>query len=87
LPAKNRLSDFKTNFLDTKFSPIYQDFAIYQILPDMTGLPQRLLAYDNSRFCFLKFTKPAHEHHLQVALAAQTSFPAVYRDFKKATET
>ena len=24
------------------------------------------LAYDNSRFCILKFTKPAHEHHLQV---------------------
>ena len=23
------------------------------------------LAYGNSRFCFWKFTKPAHEHHLQ----------------------
>jgi hypothetical protein len=32
----------------------------------MTGLPPRSLAYDNSRFCFLKFTKPADEHHLQV---------------------
>jgi len=32
-------------------------------------------------------TKPVHEHHLQVVLAAQASFPAVYRDFKKATET
>ena len=23
------------------------------------------LAYGNSRFCFLKFTKPDHGHHLQ----------------------
>jgi hypothetical protein len=29
------------------------------------GLPERTLAYGNSRFCFFKFTKPAHEHHLQ----------------------
>jgi hypothetical protein len=25
------------------------------------------LAYGNSRFCFLKFTKPDHEHHLQAS--------------------
>jgi hypothetical protein len=25
-----------------------------------------LLANNNSRFCFLKYTKPAHEHYLQV---------------------
>jgi hypothetical protein len=25
-----------------------------------------LLADDNSRLCFLKYSKPAHEHHLQV---------------------
>jgi len=28
-----------------------------------------LLANNNSRFCFLKFTKPAHEHYLQVLLS------------------
>jgi hypothetical protein len=32
----------------------------------MTGLPPRSLAYDNSRFCFWKSTKPDDEHHLQV---------------------
>jgi hypothetical protein len=29
-------------------------------------LALRALAHGNSRFCFLKFTKPADEHHLQV---------------------
>jgi hypothetical protein len=32
----------------------------------MAGLTRRSLAYDNSRFCFSKCTKPVHEHHLQV---------------------
>jgi len=35
-----------------------------------------LLANDNLRFCFLKYTKPAHEHHLQVLPAR----PSLYRD-------
>jgi hypothetical protein len=37
----------------------------------MTGLPQRTLAYDNSRFAFWKFAKPANERHLQVFQPAQ----------------
>jgi hypothetical protein len=41
----------------------------------LTGLLHRSLAYGNSRFCFLKFTKPVHEHHLSsFASASQTCF-------------
>jgi hypothetical protein len=29
------------------------------------GLPQNALAYGKFRFCIKKYTKPAHEHHLQ----------------------
>jgi hypothetical protein len=35
-----------------------------------------LLANDNSRFYFLKNTKPAHEHHLQVLPALTSLVPA-----------
>ena len=38
------------------------------------GLPQRALAYCNSRFCIFKFTKPVYERDLQaLARASQTS--------------
>jgi hypothetical protein len=30
------------------------------------GLRSMALAYSNSRFCFLKFTKPVHERDMQV---------------------
>jgi len=56
----------KIIYLDTCILFTYRDSTIYQILFDMAGLTRRSLAYDNSRFCFLKFTKPVHEHHLQV---------------------
>ena len=45
---------------------VYWDYAIYKIYLDVSGLPRRSLAYDNSRFCIFKFTKPADDHHLQV---------------------
>jgi len=35
-----------------------------------------LLANDNSRFCFLKYTKPANEHHLQVLPSLPSLVPA-----------
>jgi len=35
-----------------------------------------LLANDSSRFCFLKYAKPAHEHHLQVLPARPSLVPA-----------
>jgi len=39
----------------------------------LIGLLQRTLAYGNSRFCFLKFTKPVDERDLQaMALPSQT---------------
>jgi hypothetical protein len=46
--------------------PVYRDRAIYKVYLDVSSLSRRSLAYDNSRFCFFKFTKPADEHHLQV---------------------
>ena len=59
-----------------------------------SGLPHRSLGYDTflpvgriHGFAFCKFAKPANEHHLQVALTEQGSFPAVYRDITNATET
>jgi hypothetical protein len=54
----------------------------------MSGLPPRSLEFDNSRFCFLKITKPVHEHHLQVlpALSKPSSLLFIGTS-KKATET
>jgi len=53
------------------------------------GLPLLTLAYGNSRFCFLKITKPVHEHHLQAFPITFCKPAAVYRDelpdFKKIT--
>jgi hypothetical protein len=41
------------------------------------GLPQSELAYCNSRFCFLKYTKPVGERNLQaLKVASQACFPA-----------
>jgi hypothetical protein len=46
--------------------PFYRDYATYKVYLEVSGLSRRSLAYDNSRFCIFKFTKPADEHHLQV---------------------
>jgi hypothetical protein len=42
-------------------------------------LAPTLLAYGKSRFCIFKFTKLAHEHHLQASSALQ-AFAFVYHD-------
>jgi hypothetical protein len=47
---------------DTKICAIYQDLKIEGI-PHLT---LTALAYCNSRFCILKFTKPDDERDLQV---------------------
>jgi hypothetical protein len=44
------------------------------------GLPEPALAYGNSRFCFFKFTKPVHEHHLTSFCQPCCKPAAVYRD-------
>jgi len=36
------------------------------------------LAYCNSRFCFIKITKPAHEHHLQAPTLLQALTPVFH---------
>ena len=45
----------------------------------LASLPRHSLADCNSRFCFLKFTKPAHENHLQAPLRLQ-ALTFVYHD-------
>jgi hypothetical protein len=49
-------------------------------------LLRRSLAYGNSRFCFLKFTKPAHVHHLQAALSFASLICPIYRDLGRVTK-
>jgi hypothetical protein len=67
---------------DTEISSIYRDLVICQFYLDMSGLPSHLLAYDNSLFCIFKFTKPAHEHHLQVSCPFSSLYTAYYQDLK-----
>ena len=45
------------------------------------------LAHGNSRFCFLKVTKPVNEHHLQVTRTASQTCFLLQRDFKSITTT
>ena len=45
-----------------EFSTFYLD---EKVVSPFAGLPRHTLAYDNSRFCIRKFTKPDDEHHLQ----------------------
>jgi hypothetical protein len=70
-----------------EFVPLINgDSAICQFYLDMTGLPTRSLAYDNSRFCIFKFTKPVHEHHMQVfANASQAYILHFIRTLRKST--
>ena len=69
------------SFFSSKFLPLqtFQPLASFYFSGDNLALcpthdndiflsrlaPSRRLAYCNSRFCFLKYTKPAHEHNLQ----------------------
>jgi len=55
-PAASSILFNMTNF-------VHQDNLKVPFL--LTGLPRHAFAYGNSWFCILKFTKPAHEHHLQ----------------------
>ena len=55
-----------------------QSFIYHDLTGSLSRLALTLLAYCNSRFCFLKYTKPVGEHNLQVANASasllQTQF-------------
>ena len=72
------------NMLTVANSPAHRKLSLYRgIVPTLipglkycchlTGLLLRAFAYGNSRFCFLKFTKPVDEHHLQTLAAASAN--------------
>ena len=59
---------------DTSQAPFFamdnsQSFKYHDLTETFNRLAPALLAYCNSRFCFLKLTKPVGEHNLQVANA------------------
>lgn len=60
------MTSSKYNFYLLKLYCSLSGLKIWCIL---YGLPKRAFAYCNSRFCFLKVAKPAHEHNLQISRA------------------
>jgi len=59
---------------DTSQAPLFvgdnsQPFKFHDLTESFKRLALSLLAYCNSRFCFLKYTKPVGERNLQVANA------------------